>query len=433
MKIFLDTMIYLHYKSIEEIDFQNEFNSKEITIIIPRITIRELDIHKNTHKFSRIRERARKMLQRIEKWIEVKEIRPAVTVEYVATTPTIDYEKFNLNPDWNDDQLIAAILHYRSDNSMSDRIILVTQDTGPRLTARHFGIEVKQLPDKYKLPVEPDPQETEIRSLRQTIATLENALPRLELSFSNNEKPTNNKNFALSSQTVCDKKGFGKEIEKLKRKYPKINKDEANISVTKVGNLNLLGGPLNVVSDEEIKRYYADVDNYIEQYKGYLKSCWDITAAYERTIRFIIEVWNIGTAPAADVEVSIYFPDGFKLYEIGKQPIAPKEPSPPVQPRTDMQITLSRIASASYGLRLPDLSKHYNEKLETFSIRRTNSYNVGDHFQTIKHGDKVVLPEMVLIFDSYEAAKSFKCEYNIRPANLPEPKTGELHFIITKN
>jgi len=129
---------------------------------------------------------------------------------------------------------------------------------------------------------------------RHTIATLKNALPKLELSFSNNEKPTNNKNFTLSSRALCDKKDFEKEIESLKRKYPKINKNEGKKSALREGSQNLFGGLLNVVSDEEIKRYNSDVDNYIERYKNYLKSCRDITAAYERSIRFIIEVWNIG-------------------------------------------------------------------------------------------------------------------------------------------
>ncbi len=40
MIIFLDTMIYLHYQSIEEVDFLGEFDVEALTIIVPRITIR---------------------------------------------------------------------------------------------------------------------------------------------------------------------------------------------------------------------------------------------------------------------------------------------------------------------------------------------------------------------------------------------------------
>ncbi len=68
----------------------------------------------------------------------------------------------------------------------------------------------------------------------------------------------------------------------------------------------------------------------------------------------------------------------------------------------------------------------------SFSIERTDSYDVRDHFPRIKHGDRVPLPEMFLTFDSYESAGSFSCQYTIRPANLPTPITGDLHFVIEK-
>ena len=66
------------------------------------------------------------------------------------------------------------------------------------------------------------------------------------------------------------------------------------------------------------------------------------------------------------------------------------------------------------------------------SIKRTESYDVEYHIQKIKHGDRVVLPKMILTFDSYESACSFNCQYTIRPANLPEAIVGELHFVIEK-
>ena len=50
MIVFLDTMIYLHYKSLEEIDFVDLLNADIVKIVIPRITIKELDKEKSAQK-----------------------------------------------------------------------------------------------------------------------------------------------------------------------------------------------------------------------------------------------------------------------------------------------------------------------------------------------------------------------------------------------
>jgi hypothetical protein len=53
---FLDTMIYLHYRPVAEIDWQRVLDTARVDILVPRITVRELDRHKNTHASSRIHE-----------------------------------------------------------------------------------------------------------------------------------------------------------------------------------------------------------------------------------------------------------------------------------------------------------------------------------------------------------------------------------------
>lgn len=69
----------------------------------------------------------------------------------------------------------------------------------------------------------------------------------------------------------------------------------------------------------------------------------------------------------------------------------------------------------------------------SFSIKHTNSYTVTDHFRRLKHGSVVTLPQMFLTFDSREGARSFHCDYTIRPANLLDPVCGKLHFVIKKD
>ena len=52
--MFMDAMIYLHCKPVHEINSKELFGVDEITLQVPRITIRELDGHKDSHSSNRI-------------------------------------------------------------------------------------------------------------------------------------------------------------------------------------------------------------------------------------------------------------------------------------------------------------------------------------------------------------------------------------------
>ena len=41
--VFLDTMIYLHYTWFEDINFKDMVDDQEVRIVVPNITLHELD------------------------------------------------------------------------------------------------------------------------------------------------------------------------------------------------------------------------------------------------------------------------------------------------------------------------------------------------------------------------------------------------------
>lgn len=436
MKIFFDTMVFLHYRSIEELDFADLLRSPPHTIIMPRITLRELDKHKNTHGSSRIRERARKILKKIERWATGEEIRPGVCMQFMTGVPAVDYQKLGLNQDWSDDVLIASVLQYKTDHPEDAAVTLVTQDSGPRLTASQLGICVLELPEECKLPMEPDPLEVENRELLRTISALQNALPKLTVSFAGSEQPESYASFSLLAPPDSMEDEITHKIEDLRIKLPKQHpakatppNSESSLSMlqAQLASLNYM----DPIPAEEYERYNRGVDEYLKSYESYMRETWEFQAAMKRSIRFEIEIRNIGTAPAEDVDVLLYFPDGFWLFSEDDFPEIPEEPRPPRKPRTRMQVMTESIGRIPYldftRPSLPDFKMP-----SSFNIERTKSYNVRDYFPKIKHGDKAVLPEMFLTFDSYDAAGSFSCDYTIRPANLPAPITGQLHFVIER-
>jgi predicted ribonuclease YlaK len=200
--VFVDTMIFLHYKPIDEIDFPGILGVDKVDILISRIMLRELDEQKNTNKLNRIRERAKKVLLKLENWMQRAEtIRPGVNIAYYGSTPKIDFEKHGLNPNWNDDFLLATILQYNEDYPGVD-VCLITQDSGPRLTAQHLSIPAFELSGELMLPVQLDPIEQENQELRKTLAKLQSALPQLIVCFAETEPPEVYAKFLLQAPQI---------------------------------------------------------------------------------------------------------------------------------------------------------------------------------------------------------------------------------------
>jgi hypothetical protein len=432
--VFIDTMIFLHYRAIEEINFLDLLKADSISILISRITLRELDEQKNIHQLSKIRERAKKVLNKIEEWIKTENpIRPNVNIKYYSSIPNINFEKHGLKQNWNDDFLLATILQYREENPTHD-VLLISQDSGPRLTAHHLNITSIELPQEFKLPIESNPLEIENRELKRTLAKIQSALPQLVVCFSGREKVESHACFSLEPPSNSMEDEIEKEIAKLTSKYPKRyppnSKDVDNRNTLEKFSLNMI----IPTSIDEYERYNKDVDKYIIQYKSYLKASLMKREVTKRSINFQIEIRNIGTAPAEDVDIYLHFPDGFVLMQGDSLPPFLKKPETPIEPRTQAQIIAESINSFS-NFQHFSLPKSYIPQIGTtsaFKIKKTKSYELTDHFKRIKHGGFVKLPKLFIIFESFDSANSFSCDYIIRPANMPEPLRGSINFVINK-
>ncbi len=433
MKVFLDSMIYLHYRSIEEIGLPSVLHTDSVTIVIPRVTLRELDKQKNTHQSSTVRNRARRILKKIEQWTSGQaSVRQGVSVEFFPVVPTINYAKHGLNAQWSDDVLIASILEYRGTHS-TEQIVLITQDSGPRLTAHQLGITVAELPEDMKLPEELSPLEIENRELSRMLERLQNALPQLTVCFAGSNEPETHARFSLPPPPDTMEDEIARKINDLRSRLPKQYPPKAPSPAPRDSLTSLCEQylALDPIPPEEYDRYNRDVDAYLAEYEQYMRETWEQNVALRRTIRFQIEIRNTGSAPADDVDILLHFPDGFTLMTGDDVPDLSKEPRPPRKPRSRMEMLTDSIGRIP-NFTMPSLAIPDFRMPTSFNIERTGSYRVTDHFTRIKHGASVQLPEMFLTFNSYELAKSFHCDYTVRPANLPDPVGGEIHFVIER-
>lgn len=429
MHLFFDTMTYLHYRGLDELDLTDVLGPFPHTVLFPRVTLRELDQHKSLHKIPRTQARARRSLRRIEEWIDSGEIRDGLAAEYYSAMPAVDYGAMGLDSAWADDVLIATVLQYRDDHP-DDHVILVTDDTGVRLKAAQLDLDVRALPEAWRLSPEPDPVEVENRDLNRQLEALQNALPKLVVSIRVGETASQHASFTIESPPVLNEAAVAAKLEELRAKHPKRYPPQPADAGTTSSALKAMTafGAMAGISDAEYDRYNQGVNDYLRDYEAYVKAAWIATLVHRRTISFHIEISNIGTSPADDVDVHLHFPDGFTLSSEG--PEMPQVPRPPHPPQTAMEILQASMPYSS-AMHFPSAIGRPTP-VSAFSIKRTKSYDVDDHFLRIKHGGSVTMPEMFVLFDSFEDAKSFSCHYTVRPANLPEALSGDLHFVVTK-
>lgn len=430
---FLDTNIFLHCKTIEQIDLPTILNTDRVIVVISRITIRELDDQKDHNPNRHLRDRARKALKLIETWAEQeREIRAGVIPKVYQKNPAFPLQEHNLDPSRGDDVLVASILQYRTDYP-GETVCLISQDTGPRLTAKVYEIESTQLPAPCRLPDAQGPLEKENEQLRRELLRYSSRSPNLSVGFLKNK----DRGPLLKIQIYRLKAFSPEEIEsEVQAASSRLAMPDESPSNNRGALISVWEQLLQKPSQEEYERYRKDVESYLIAYREYLTRLSSFRAEAFRSVSFTICITNTGTAPAENVDMYFHFPDGFQLFETDQAPRKPMPPREPHPPRTAKEIAYA-IANPNFSVISPSpISPDLFNKVATprsFKLRKTHSYDVTNRHPTIKHGGySARLPEMTLVFDSWESAQSFPCEYHIQPDNLIAPVIGTLQFVVTK-
>lgn len=438
--VFLDTMIYLHFKPVEDIDWLGLLRTDQVRIIVPRITTSELDKHKDSHQNSKVKDRARRILQLLE-GITAGEraiLREGVEIERFRRRPTFDLGDYDLDPSRNDDVMVAAALEFRKENPDVE-IVLVSGDATARMTASDLGLQAISLPEEFRVRGEVDPIEAENRELRKQLARLQNVLPKLSLRFQNAE-PGNRMLIQLANLPTYPGDVIRKQLEEQSTEYPPYTPKETNPALPSIASM------FHSPDEEEINRYTADREKYLRQYAKYLRDLWSTQCVRMLTFRIALELVNDGTAVAEDVDVHVHFPDGFKLLDGNEfealEKSTPKPPSPPRSPRSTLEVHADRMAAITYLSGFPnqrDLSYLPNFRpvgpppnVSRPNIQETGSYDVRWKVRQSKHKRTEHLDVLVGIFDSFDTASSFGITYRIHAANLPEEEEGELHVVVKK-
>lgn len=205
-------------------------------IIIPPITVRELNKNKDANPILRIRKRAGKIIKKLAKLFETDlqvQLRDSTEAKLEDRDPLFDFATYLLSRDVQDDYLIASILTYRNELSGAD-IVLVTSDSGLTLLAKakNQKIATIKLSDSLKLPEEPDPEQETIQQLKEELRQLQLKTPQLLLAFVDGEQHAT---FTLPSPSFVKEDYIDVKINEIKARYPymvtvPIKSDQSEIS-----------------------------------------------------------------------------------------------------------------------------------------------------------------------------------------------------------
>lgn len=435
--VFFDTMVFLHCVPVQDMNVPDLLGVDSITLVVPRITIQELDNHKNTHPYRKIRDRSTDRLKTILSCMDSskRELRSGVRLEFAMARPSSDFEEYGLNMDWQDDELIANVLKYKIDHP-TDRVLLISHDVGPKLTATQLGIETSEIPDAWRIPPEDDPLVKENKRLKKEILKLKNAQPELILRLSGMQNDDHHILFEPGRPTETEIPDKAKIIAELRKSYPELHppvrKESAPAKIPSLAGFmaKTNSGPIPAA---EYERYNKELARYFSAYERYLDQLAGFCSQPARTLLLSLEVRNVGYAPAKDVDVYVYFPDGFSLYTKGELPKEPVEPKLPKEPQTATQRLLAHTLKAVEMPKFMPFSQAPFGAKETFSLKRTGSYELREHFDMIKHGYLMKIQPIFLIFESLSKMTSFHFTYEMTAGNLPDKITGQLNVVIQRN
>jgi hypothetical protein len=434
---FLDTNIFLQFKTFDEIDWPKELGVDAVCLVVPKRVIKELDKHKHDPQSDRRRKRARVILKKIKQYADTENgfVRKNTTILTQTTMPARKWlEEHDYDVDDNDDCIIAAA-HLFIQEHPDKSVILFNDDTGAYLKAKDNGIKVVEPSDNLSLPDEPDPLQKIYQEVRSELQQMKNAQPNLSLFVFKDDAVPENLVMPLGKKSVefpsileyaidCDVSGLAEEDkDSLLRQEIKNLNEEANY----VNHIRPL-----IDSSYRIAEYKQKVQDYLEEYKYYLEevSNYEIKVCKMKKISFLLK--NLGQKPADDLDIKIEFPLNVNISD--DFPPRPEPPTKPSIPATFIERDLNLLLGNEFNLTsFPNFHKTFER--ETSFISVDESYRtIKGHNDNLKHGLDWRW-SVVVEFNSeaiYPLTIPIKYHFNVANPSVM-PVDGELILKVSKS
>jgi hypothetical protein len=441
--VFADTNIWVHFRRLAEFNWPSVLGHRPVTFVATPTLVRELDKLKYA---SRTRDRARASLAQIETWATAGapvELRDGVRgLFYFPTTGADDPQGLDLQN--GDDALVATVIAFRAEN-LGAQVYLLSDDSGPRITARRVGIEPLTPPEEMREPARADsPEDVEIRRLRAEVSAMQNRMPRISLRLANGMADGSRLEVAKRSEKLDSESTYiARVVSEAKHRVPEmrpaeppsidISKPEAEQRPGLAEIARAFHFYQGSIAQSEFDRYASERTEFITEVERIARGNWLIQSEIASSILVEIQLVNQGSAPAIDVDVRVHIPDGPEV-----QPKPPEfigMPAAPARPRSAHEMLFDNL-----HFQPPSLGPHFDSmnvadqigarNVSPTRIRRTNSHEVTIHVERIKQHQELVVATFCLIFPTATGRHSLRLDYHLNSATLPRPVEGSLHIVV---
>ena len=425
--VFIDANTALHFKRPDQIDWRTLANANEVVLVAAPVLLRELEEQKVISGSSKLRDRAADYIKWLHQFVRhpETEVRAGARWWFLPDEPQFDFAAEGLSQTIADDHLIASVLHYTRQSDVS--VSVATADIGLEVKLRSRRIGVLELPDDLRLPAEPDPVELENRNLRRQIARFEARMPKLSVEFEGGAQHhalflrDSNANSVTSLDQIRDDNPYMYGTQAVARP-----RDRVGAAFADVQRLTQQFG----VSAERADKYNEKLEQYFNQYQHYLEhhAAWRETLSLHHLVKLVIA--NDGTAPASNIDLDLFFPDGTRPVD---EDDIPKEPKAPKAPRRPQGIMAMRgLGGSDYlsPLMTPNLHDMINANDDGQPIVGKDGDSVRIGYSTLKHGFSVTSDGLMFRFADAAAVRAFSVEFRLSADELPDALEGQLHFRI---
>lgn len=410
--LFLDTNIYIHYIDVEQINWNKIVGDADITIVVPRITLREIDQHKDQNR-GKIQKRAKAISAKFAQiFLDGKTFKYTFALCDEPAASSFDGGKFNIHI--NDDWFILSALH--SNYDVAD-IVVISSDTNLLLKAKENGLDFRKMSDEYRLKEELSDEEKEIKALKAELEKYKNRQPKPSVIF---EKEESDKLILKRPNKRDLEDELSIYMENLKKEYPYWERGKVCTSSNLFG-LNLL------VTQEQIDKYNAELNDYFEEEEEFQRFLLQKDILDERFRELSFGISNDGNAQTGDMNVFIEFPEHINLYnrdsKISIDDIAPVKPTSYGLDRKFLRSMEVENYLRPFGNGIPQIycwdTEHPIKKRE-FKFKYSN----------LNHGMIRYLDIKDSIYIDIGSCDSFNIRWGIIDSKLIEPIEGILHVII---
>jgi len=420
--VFVDTNVFEHFPPLTDVDWVKLVGMSPVTLVVPQVTIRELNRHKDTSQKPRQRRRAADALRKLSQWARAASpviIRPSVDLAFGTHEPLIEFAQFHLRREVPDDELLASAIEFATERHLSPETVLVSSaDLGLQLKGQaQESITMLLMPESLRLPDEPDPTEKRANELEERLRQISNRLPKLKLTFSDGRDFQ--QLVVLKSVSPIDDRKMEESIEEERAEYPYLAGHPAPPQ----------GWTFSRADQAERDEYNSRLKMYFLLYDKFLRSRIEVENWQARTRSLFLKLENCGSVPAEDITLSLRFPRGIEIIRDRDFMAIPTPPIPPDRPREGSPYEGPIILGEEVKRSVQETSSPPNSYITEIS-KSLGRFDVGILVRRLKHTFSELLPIVTIHFATVDEFKSFKFTYKMVASNYPQAIEGNLNVKI---